>query len=229
MAPCTPSANTSAMLRAMDLESCDQLLSTTRSVRRRLDLERPIESELLEACIDLAAQAPTGANREAWRFLVVTDRERKAALGRLYRRAFQRYRSLREAQSHQAATTPAQPRPAQQALAESLDRFPALIVACIEGRPDPHSVASQVAFYGSILPAAWSLMLALRARGVGTTWTTLHLVHEREAAALLGIPEEVTQTVLLPVAYMHNARLRPAQRRPAREITYWDSWGRTRS
>ncbi|NRA03663.1 MAG: nitroreductase family protein [Myxococcales bacterium] len=217
------------MLRAMDLESCDQLLSTTRSVRRRLDLDRPVERELLEACIDLAAQAPTGANREAWRFLVVTDPERKAQLGQLYRRAFERYRSLREAHAHSAGTAPPQPRPAQQALAERLDRFPALILACIEGRPDPLSIAGQVAFYGSILPAAWSLMLALRARGVGTTWTTLHLVHEREAAALLGIPEEVTQTVLLPVAYMRNARLRPAQRRPAREITYWDAWGRTRS
>ncbi len=207
----------------------DHLLMTTRSVRRRLDLDRPVAPELIEECIDVAAQAPTGRNREAWRFLVVSDPERKAALGQLYRQAFERYRSLAQEQARASGSPAEAPRPAQRSLAESLAQFPVLIVACIEGRPDPHSVAQQVALYGSILPAAWSLMLALRARGLGTTWTTLHLVHEREAAELLEIPTGVTQTVLLPVAYMKNARLRAADRRPAREITYWDGWGQTRS
>ena len=88
--------------------------------------------------------------------------------------------------------------------------------------------AMQLGFYGSILPAAWSLMLALRARGLGSTWTSLHLLYEKEAAELLGIPDGVTQTVLLPVAYMKGAVLKPAQRKPAGEVTFWDSWGTTR-
>lgn len=212
----------------MDLEVCDRLLTTTRSVRRRLDFDRPIEAALIEECIDLAAQAPTGAKREAWRFLVVTDAERKAALGALYLRAFEGYAARRSDRAQAGASSGSRARTAQRSLAENLPRFPALILACIEGRPDPNSIAQQVALYGSILPAAWSLMLALRARGLGTTWTTLHLIHEREAAELLEIPPEITQTVLLPVAHMRDARLRPAERRPAREITYWNHWGQKR-
>jgi len=109
-----------------------------------------------------------------------------------------------------------------------MHEIPALILACVEGRPDPASVAQQVALYGSILPAAWSLMLALRARGLGSTWTTLHLAEEHEVAAALGIPAHVTQTVLLPVGYMLDARLRPAVRKSAREVTYWNRWGEGR-
>jgi nitroreductase len=215
----------------MDLRAIDHVLTTTRSVRRRLDFERPVEREVIEECIDIAAQAPTGAHREAWRFLVIDDPERKAVIARLYRRAFETYAALRE----EAAATandgeePPIPRPAVRQLAGHLERVPVLILACIEGTPDPQSTAQQVALYGSILPAAWSLMVALRARGLGATWTTLHLLHEREAAAALGIPDGVTQTVLLPVGYTLGARLRPADRRPAREITYWNSWGNARS
>ena len=92
-------------------------------------------------------------------------------------------------------------------------------------RPAPDSIPHQVAFYGSVLPAGWSLMLALRARGIGATWTSLHLLHEAEAATLLGIPDDVTQTVLLPVGYTRNAVLKPASRLPAREVTFWNTWG----
>jgi nitroreductase len=192
-------------------------------VRRRLDFERPVPPELIEAAIDLAVQAPTGGGREGWRFLVVTEPERKRALAELYRRAFERWTALRAASGGPA------PRAVQRALAERLHEFPALILACVEGRPEAGSVAQQVALYGSILPAAWSLMLALRARGIGATWTTLHLVHEREAADALGIPEEVTQTVLLPIGYLRDAKLAPAKRRPAREVTYWNRWGERRA
>ncbi len=206
----------------MQAPAFEEVLSTTRSVRRRLDFERPVPPEVIEAAIDLAVQAPTGGAREGWRFLVVTEPERKRALADLYRRAFERFASLRA-----AAGAPA-PRAAHRALAERLHEIPALILACVEGRPEPGNVAQQVALYGSILPAAWSLMLALRARGLGATWTTLHLVHEREAAEALGIPDGVTQTVLLPIGYLRDAKLRPATRRPAREVTYWNAWGRTR-
>jgi nitroreductase len=173
----------------------DHALSTTRSVRRRIDWARPIEPEVIEAAIDVAVQAPTGANAEAWRFLVISAPEPKQAMADLYRRA------------HEA---------------------PALIIVCSEGVPDAASRAMQVAFYASVLPAAWSLMVALRARGLGATWTTLHLAHEAEAAAALGIPDGVTQTVLLPVGYLQGAVLKPAARKPAREVTYWNRWGARR-
>jgi nitroreductase len=203
--------------RRVDRASVDQLLRTTRSVRRRLDFERPIEPGVIEDCIDLAVQAPTGGNREAWRFLVLCEAEPKRAVAECYRRAFDAYRGR--------ATRP--PRPAYRALADRLHEFPALILVCMEGRPaDDADNARNVAFYGSVLPAAWSLMLALRSRGLGSTWTTLHLLHEREVACALGIPEDVTQTVLLPVGYLKDAVLRPAARKPADHVTYWNAWGR---
>lgn len=206
-----------------DLASVDLVLRTTRSVRRKLDYSRPVAPELIEECIEIATQAPTGRNAQAWRFLVVTEPEAKQSLGELYRRAFEHYAGLREADPD------AEPvKATHRLLADRLHEMPALILVCIEGRPEPLSVAQQVAFYGSVLPAAWSLMLALRARGLGSTWTTLHLLHEDEAARALGIPEGVTQTILLPVGYTRGAVLRPAERRGPREVTYWNRWGERR-
>ena len=200
-------------------EAVDFALSTTRSVRRRIDWQRPVEPEVLEAAIDVAVQAPTGANAEAWRFLVLTEPAPKRALAELYRRALARYRAARaDAAAKQSVAD----------LADRLHEMPALILVCAEGVPDAASRALQVAFYASVLPAAWSLMVALRARGLGATWTTLHLLHEAEAAAALGIPDGVTQTVLLPVGYARDAVLRPAARRGAREVTYWNRWGAAR-
>jgi nitroreductase len=208
----------------LDLSSVDLVLRTTRSVRRKLDYERPVEPELIEECIEIATQAPTGRNAQAWRFLVVTEPEQKRVLGELYRRAFAHYAGLR------AADPEAGPLKATyQLLADRLHEMPVLILVCIEGRPESLSVPQQVAFYGSVLPAAWSLMLALRARGLGSTWTSLHLLHEDEAARALGIPEGVTQTILLPVGYMRDAVLRPAERHGPREVTYWNRWGEKRS
>ena len=208
----------------LDLDSVDLVLGTTRSVRRKLDFERPVEPETIEACIALATQAPTGRNAQGWRFLVVTEPEKKRAVAELYRRALAHYRALRAAEP---AAEP--PKAAYQQLADRMHELPVLILVCVEGRPEALSVAQQVAFYGSVLPAAWSLMLALRARGLGSTWTTLHLLHEEEAARLLGIPEGVTQTVLLPVGYLRDAVLRPAERLAPGEVTYWNAWGVKRS
>ncbi len=203
-------------------ETVDELLATTRSVRRKLDFERPVEPDVIEDCIELALQAPTGAGGEGWRFVVVSEPEKKRALADLYRDAFARYVEAR-APAANGSEVPARYRQ----LAERLHEFPVLILACLEGRPEP-GTARQVAFYGSILPAAWSLMLALRSRGLGTTWTSVHLMHEAEAARVLGIPEGVTQTVMLPVAYMQGAKLKRAARRPARDVTFWNAWGERR-
>ena len=204
----------------MDVASVDLALSTTRSVRRRIDWERPVEPEVIEACIDIAVQAPTGRDAESWRFLVLTDEEPKRRLAELYRRATETYLAAMPAGEG--------PKPTVIQHAERLHEMPALVIVCAEGRPSLESPALQVGFFGSILPAAWSLMVALRARGIGSTWTSLHLLHEAEAARTLGIPEGVTQTVLLPIGYTKDAKLRPAARKPAGEVTYWNRWGERR-
>ena len=193
------------------------MLGTTRSVRRRIDFERPVEREVIEECIDLACQAPTGIRSESWRFLVLTEPEPKRVLADLYRKGMNLF----------SEAAGRMPKPTQRALTERLHEMPALILVCCEGRPPEGSLAQQVGFYGSILPAAWSLMLALRSRSLGATWTSIHLVHADETARALGIPETATQTILLPVGYTKDAVLRRAERRPAREVTYWNRWGAT--
>lgn len=211
----------------MDVDSVDLALSTTRSVRRRIDWNRPVEREVIERCIDIATQAPTGLAAEAWRFLVLLDPARKAALAEIYRSAFDELFAVRGEYARRLGAEPPAEKSAQRALAERLHEMPALILVCSEGRLDSatDSVARQVGFYGSVLPAAWSLMVALRARGIGSTWTSLHLLRERAAAQALGIPDNVTQTVLLPIGYMHKAVLRPAVRKRAAEVTFFDRWG----
>ena len=210
-----------------DPESVDIALTTTRSVRRRIDWERPVQPEVIERCIDIATQAPTGLNLEAWRFLVLTDPARKLGMAELYRKSFEQMAELRAEYARQTGTQPPALRKVHRDLADRLHEMPALILVCMQGRPDD-TLARQVGFYGSILPAAWSLMVALRTRGLGSTWTSLHLIHERETAKLLGIPDDVTQTVLLPVGYMRDAVLAPAPRKGAREVTYWHEWGAAR-
>ena len=212
----------------MQHDSVDWALRTTRSVRRRLDFERAVEPAVIEECIDVAAQAPTGRSLETWRFVIVTDDETKRALGALYHRAFEETLAGWHVQAEASGEAPPSLGPGYRELAERLHELPALILVCALGEPDGEDRAQQVAFYGSVLPAAWSLMVALRARGIGSTWTTLHLREAAEVARMLDIPAGVTQTVLLPVAYTKDARLRPAARRPAREITYWNAWGRRR-
>ena len=210
-----------------DLESVDIALTTTRSVRRRIDWQRPVPAEVIERCIDIAIQAPTGLNLEAWRFLVLTDPARKLGMAELYRKSFEQMAELRADYARQTGTQPPALRKVHRDLADRLHEMPALILVCMQGRPD-NTLARQVGFYGSILPAAWSLMVALRTRGLGSTWTSLHLIHERETAQLLGVPDDVTQTVLLPVGYMRDAVLAPAPRKAAREVTYWNEWGAAR-
>jgi nitroreductase len=213
----------------MDLATCDRLLTTTRSVRKRLDFARPVGRDVIERCIEIALQAPTGSNAQGWHFLVVTDAAKKKGLRDLYHRAFQGYLSnpqFRRSYEPGDLRTAQQPRVESSAsyLAEHLHEAPALVIPCIEGRVEQAGVLAQASVYGSILPAAWSFMLALRARGLGSAWTTLHLAFEKEAAELLGVPAHVTQAALLPVAYTKGGDFQPAKRLPARRLTHWDSW-----
>ena len=216
-----------------NLEITDHLLMTTRSVRKRLDFNRPIEPEVIERCLEIAGQAPTGSNQQSWSFLVITDAEKRAKIADYYRKNFFAYRSRSAESPSQVSASP----PADQMqrvissatyLAEHFHEVPVFIIGCYKGRPQNPEPAAQAGMYGSILPAVWSLMLALRARGLGSAWTTLHLPHEKETAELLGIPDDVTQAALLPVAYFKGEDFKPAKRIPMRERTFWDSWGNTR-
>ena len=205
----------------MTSSDIDHVLTTTRAVRKRLDLDRPVEPAVIIECLRLAAQAPTGGNTQNWRFLVVTDPGLRASLGEFYRRAAADYLAVGLAR----ARTDEQRRVAQSSvyLMENLGRVPVHVVACMKGRPPAGE--SQAGFYGSILPAVWSFALALRSRGLGSVWTTLHLAYEREVAELLGIPENVTQVALLPVAHTIGHDFKPAARRPIERFTYWNRYG----
>jgi len=207
----------------MDLVSIDHVLTTTRSVRKRLDLTRTVEDEVLQQCIDIALQAPNGGNRGRYHFMVVTDQAKRASLADIYQKAsvahLERMRSVYSAGVFESSTY----------LAEHLHEVPVHVIPCIEGRVEEEGLMRQATTYGSILPAAWSFTLALRARGLGSAWTTLHLTYEAEAAELLEIPKDVTQAALLPVAYFTGDDFRPALREPSRERTYWNTWGQTHS
>jgi nitroreductase len=206
--------------------SPDELLSTTRAVRRRLDLTRPVEREVLEDCLRLAQQAPTAAYREDWHFVVVTDAETRAALGELWRQAARRYLARRpQAAAGLVVSDTRRLLRSVAHLVKHIGEVPVHVIPCIEGRMDGKPSAAQASRWGTIVPAAWSFMLAARSRGLGTVWTTFHLQYEEEAAQLLGIPyEEVMQAALIPVAYTLGTEFRPARRKPLAEMVHWERW-----
>ena len=210
-----------------DLASVDYILETTRSVRKRLDLTRPVDRATVERCLEIAIQAPTGSNRQGWRWLVVTDAEVKAKIGEYYRDSWYAYAGIA------SRAEPGQEPSAQMQrvigsaryLADHMHEAPMMIFPCVQGRAPDASPAVNASLYGSIIPAAWSLMLALRARGIGTAWTTLHLSYEKECNEVLGIPDDFTTAALLPIAYFTGETFQKADRVPASDLTYWESWG----
>ena len=211
--------------------SADDVLTTTRSVRKRLDFDRPVERAVVEECLEIALQAPTGSNRQGWHWLVVEDAAKKRALQEIYARNFAVY-----ANSPLSATFPdgdprAEQRPriqeSAQFLADNFHRAPLLLIPCIEGDLDGVPAFRGASAWGSLLPAVWSFMLALRERGLGSAWTTLHLMDggAAEAAELLGIPDgEVTQGGLFPIAYTVGTDFKLATRLPVAEVLHWDRW-----
>ncbi len=207
-----------------DVTETDRLLSTTRAVRRRLDLERPVPAGVILDCIDVAEQAPTGGNQSSRRWLVVRDPETKAALAELYRSAGGNW--ISEAYAGVAGTGHHNEGALRSAdhLARHLQDVPAIVLATIYGE---HDGSGRPGLFDSVIQAAWSFCLALRSRGLGSAWTTLHMNEADRVAELLGIPDGVTQIVLLPVAWTVGDDFSPAPRRPARDITWFDHWGRT--
>jgi nitroreductase len=213
----------------------DALLSTTRSVRKRLDFSRPVEPELIDECLELAVQAPTGGNRQLWHFVVVTDAQQRKALGEIYRKGYTFYRQQIAAESTNIASsrltrerleTLKKVRNSSEYLAEHMHEAPVLLIPCLWGSVDNLASVEQAGAWGSILPAVWSFMLAARARGLGTCWTTVHLYYELEAAEVLGIPfDKVSQAALIPVAYtLGGTDFKPAPRVPMDSIVHRDKW-----
>jgi nitroreductase len=204
----------------MDLTTVDHLLSTTRAVRKRLDLTRPVPREVVLECLRLAIQAPTGSNAQRWRWVVVTDPDTREAIAELYRNP-----PVASAGGSAPAgeVTGQQRRVLDSAryLTQHLHEVPVLVVPCSE------DAGGAAGWAPSMYPAVWSFMLALRSRGLGSCITTSHLFRKEEAAALLGVPDGFVQSCLVPVAYYTGDDFKPAVRRPVEEITYWDRWGNT--
>jgi nitroreductase len=199
-------------------------------VRKRLDLDRPVAPEVIQECIEIAIQAPTATNAQNWAFVVVTDPEKKRVIAEHYRAGWATLQSM----GYPPPLAEGDPREdvmpkvleSAEHLGLVLDRVPALVIACVQGRVvEVPMLVLQASTYGSIAPAAWSFMLAARARGLGTAWTTLHLFHEKEVGELLGIPDDWMQVALLPVAYYTGDDFRPGHRLPAGELTHWNDWG----
>lgn len=210
----------------------DEVLTTTRAVRKRLDFDRPVPLAVLEECLQIALQAPSGSNSQGWHFVLVTDDQKRAAIAGWYQKAFAAYENSPASPVNQHAENPgmqatqARVLDSAQYLAANLARAPAMLIPCFMGRTDSPDTpyAMQAGMFASIIPATWSFMLAARERGLGTCWTTLHLNYEREVAAILGIPEQVSQAALIPIAYTRGTDFKAAPRKPLGEALHLDSW-----
>lgn len=209
----------------------DELLTTTRTVRKRLDLQRPVPEPLVRECLEIALQAPSGSNRQSWQWVVVFDAEKRAAIGEYYRKAVEQYLGSPGAAGKLFADDPdrsvVQRRVGDSVayLGEHMGQVPVHVIPCLSvGRGGKLSSDNQAGLWGSLLPAAWSYMLAARSRGLGTAWTTLHLNYEREVADVLGLPGDVRQGVLIPTAYYTGDSFAPAPRGSLDEVLHVDVW-----
>jgi nitroreductase len=218
----------------MDIQTVDELLTTTRSVRKRLDFSRPVDPAIIEDCLEIAVQAPSASNWPWYYFMVITEPVKRKAIADFYRHAIvDVYIPWRKSDPAMYESSGAGFYDSLLYLVDHLHEVPALIIPCVQGRPhEPNDwppLIWQTASYGSIYPAVWSLMLALRSRGIGASWTMMHLLHEKEVADLLHLPGDVTQVGLLPVAYYTGETFKRANRLPAKQRTHWNAWGNQQS
>ncbi len=207
----------------LDLEHTDHLLLTTKQIRKRMDMTRPVPREILLECIDIASRAPMGSNLERNKWLIVEDADLKASIAELYRKNAESYfeegRALTSDDRSERVISSAQH------LSDHMHEVPAMVIPLRLDRVENATQGEQAGFYGSVLPGAWSFQMALRSRGIGSCWTTLHLGSEAEVGELLGIPDTVTQAVLMPVGYYTGDSFSVTPRRPAADITFIDRWG----
>jgi nitroreductase len=212
--------------------SADEVLTTTRAVRKRLDFDKPVEMPVLRECLNIALQAPTGSNAQGWHFVIITDPDKRAAIADLYLKAFDEYEAgpFQPTKQHQddPSMAPTQERVLSSAryLADNMSRVPAMLIPCLAGRPDIPGLTQGImaSMYGSILPAVWNFMLAARERGLGTCWTTLHLNHEKHIAELLQIPDEFAQVALIPIAYTKGTDFKAGPRKDLDSVLHIDTW-----
>jgi nitroreductase len=210
--------------------TADELLTTTRSVRKRLDFDRSVEREVVEECLEIALQAPTGSNRQGWHWVVVEDPATKKAIADVYRANFEEYRNMPGAVykgGDSRGERMEMVRDSAGYLSDNFHRVPLMMIPCMWGRLDNASVVMGAGGWGSLLPAVWSFMLALRERGLGSAWTTIHLMNdgEQQVAERLGIPfDKVCQGGLFPIAYTIGTDFKPAKREPLDRILHWDRW-----
>jgi nitroreductase len=208
----------------------DEVLTTTRTVRKRLDLTRPVPMSMIRECLEIALQAPSGSNRQGWEWLVITDPDRRAAVAKVYSRACEEYLESVSAAENPYADDPERTavqqriRDSTRYLSDHMAEVPVLVIPCIRAGRHGLDAGNQSGLWGSILPAAWSYMLAARARGLGTAWTTLHLTYEAEVAELLELPAGVAQALLIPTAYYTGETFQPAARSPLDDVLHIDRW-----
>lgn len=208
----------------------EELLTTTRSVRKRLDLTRPVPIDLVRQALTTALQAPSGSNRQTWEWLVVTDADQRARIGAVYEKACSAYLASSGAAGKLFADDPERAKVQQRVhdsvahLAEHMGDVPVLVLPCLRTGWSKLPTGNQAGLWGSVLPAAWSYMLAARALGLGTAWTTLHLAYEREVAEILGLPQDVHQAALIPTAYYTGDTFKQAPRQPLDEVLHVDRW-----
>ena len=208
----------------------DELLTTTRAVRKRLDLTRPVERSLVEECIEIAVQSPSGSNRQAWQFVLVDDAPKKKALADLYGEVFDEYMKAPASANYAADDTRGQRRDrvadSAHYLRDHFHEVPVLLVPFQDGRPDGQPVAGQAGYWGSVIPAVWSFMLALRARGLGSAWTTMTTRREPQVGELLGVDHtRYSQVGLFPVAYTIGIDFKPAPRLDTASVIHWNEFG----
>lgn len=209
--------------------TADEVLTTTRAVRKRIDFDRPVERDIVMECVEIAHQAPTGSNTQGWRWVFVDDPEKKRAIADHYRSNFYPYTGIEDPEN---AVLP--DRPDDQGarilgsafyMAKRLHEVPLMAIPLHVGRLEDATSFTQASAWGSVLPAVWSFLLALRERGIGSSWTTLHLPNERDVADLLGIPyDEVSQVALIPLAWSQGTDFKPARRKPMEGVVHLNRW-----
>jgi nitroreductase len=222
----------------IDRTSVDHVLTTTRAVRQRLDLEREVPLQIVQECLEIALQAPTGFNLQNWRWLVITDPDKRAAIAEIYRRMLIPFLEVMEQESEDADSSTARIARSSWYLAKHLHQVPVHVIPCTTLKVnDDYSLFNELGFdtdltnmsasgvFGEVWSAGWSFMLALRSRGLGSSMTTIHLGGEAEVAELLGIPDGVSQAGLIPVAWFKGDDFKPGNRLPLREVTYYEHWG----